>query len=356
MKDLTMKIYLLSSKIILIMLLFASVINAQIILNSDRKPVIGDSFTTIDMDTLGVTEGSSGTNVTWDFSNVTPTGEQITANYISPSAAPNDSLFPGSDVAVSYDGLSYTFYDTDGSTVYSLGSSYEDFSIVYSNTEKVAEYPFTFNSNLLDNFQAEYEMGEDLVNRNIGLIQLTGDAYGTITLPDGSSYAALRVKIFRQTADTMLVAGFPFSVTVVKSTTYEWYTNEKKYPVFGVSYIELNVNGSVTNHKVVEYNTQNPTDVNEDPQQVVNRFELNQNYPNPFNPTTKISWQSSVGSHQTLKVYDIIGNEVATLVDEDRPAGSYEVNFDASNLSSGVYIYKLQAGSNIITKKMTLIK
>ncbi len=351
-----MKTYLLPLKLLLIVLLFASAVNAQIILNSDRKPVIGDSFTTMDMDTLGVTEGSAGINVTWNFSNLTSTGEQITANYISPSAAPNDSLFPGSDVAVSYDGLSYTFYDTDGSTVHSLGSSYEDFSIVYSNTEKVSEYPFTFNSNLLDNFQAEYEMGEGLVNRNIGIIQFTGDAYGTIILPDGSSYAALRVKIFRQTVDTMFVAGIPLSVTEVKSTTYEWYTNERKYPVFGISYIEINVNGSVTNHKVVEYNIQNATDVKEDPQQVVSEFELNQNYPNPFNPGTSIKYAISSMQFVTLKVYDIIGNEVATLVDEYKPAGSYEVDFDASKLSSGVYLYRLQSGGNIITKKMTLIK
>uniref|UniRef100_A0A832G8B1 T9SS type A sorting domain-containing protein n=1 Tax=Ignavibacterium album TaxID=591197 RepID=A0A832G8B1_9BACT len=89
--------------------------------------------------------------------------------------------------------------------------------------------------------------------------------------------------------------------------------------------------------------------------QLVN-FSLDQNYPNPFNPTTKISWQSPVSSWQTLKVYDILGNEVATLVDEEKPAGSYEVVFDASSLSSGNYFYKLSAGGLNFTRKMTLIK
>lgn len=97
------------------------------------------------------------------------------------------------------------------------------------------------------------------------------------------------------------------------------------------------------------------TDV-DDEEAVVNDFSLEQNFPNPFNPSTKISWQSPVNGHQTLKVYDIIGNEVATLVDEYKPAGSYEVNFDASKLSSGVYLYRLQSGSEIITRKMTLLK
>ena len=85
-------------------------------------------------------------------------------------------------------------------------------------------------------------------------------------------------------------------------------------------------------------------------------FILHQNYPNPFNPSTKISWQSPVSSHQTLKIYDVLGNEVATLVNEHRNAGSYEVDFNASALSSGVYFYRIQAGDFVETKKMMLVK
>lgn len=85
-------------------------------------------------------------------------------------------------------------------------------------------------------------------------------------------------------------------------------------------------------------------------------FELSQNYPNPFNPSTTISWQSPVDSRQTLKVYDIIGNEIATLVDEYRSAGRHEINFDASNLASGVYIYRFMTEGYSETKKMVLLR
>jgi hypothetical protein len=85
-------------------------------------------------------------------------------------------------------------------------------------------------------------------------------------------------------------------------------------------------------------------------------FRLLQNYPNPFNPSTKISWQSPSGSWQTLKIYDVLGNEVATLVDEYKPAGGYEVEWNASGLPSGVYFYQLRAGSFVETKKMVMIK
>ena len=85
-------------------------------------------------------------------------------------------------------------------------------------------------------------------------------------------------------------------------------------------------------------------------------FYLYQNFPNPFNPTTKISWQSPVSSWQTLKIFDLLGNEVKTLVNEYRPAGEYETEFDGTRLPSGVYFYQLRAGSYLETKKMVLLK
>jgi hypothetical protein len=83
---------------------------------------------------------------------------------------------------------------------------------------------------------------------------------------------------------------------------------------------------------------------------------LYQNYPNPFNPTTKIRWQSSTGGWQILKVYDVLGKEVATLVNEEKPAGTYEVDFDASGLSSGVYIYTLKVNGVSYSQSMILLR
>lgn len=85
-------------------------------------------------------------------------------------------------------------------------------------------------------------------------------------------------------------------------------------------------------------------------------FLLNQNYPNPFNPVTVIEWQSPLPGQQSIKVYDILGNEVAELINEYLPAGRYQVEFNGSNLPSSVYFYQLKAGSNISTRKMILLK
>jgi N-acetylmuramoyl-L-alanine amidase len=87
-------------------------------------------------------------------------------------------------------------------------------------------------------------------------------------------------------------------------------------------------------------------------------YSLGQNYPNPFNPSTIIKWHTASAGKVTLKVYDVLGRVVATLLDGDRPAGDFQVSFDAGklNLASGVYLYKLQAGTFTETKKMILSK
>ena len=98
------------------------------------------------------------------------------------------------------------------------------------------------------------------------------------------------------------------------------------------------------------------TDVENDQPKILKSFSLSQNYPNPFNPTTKISWQSPISSHQTLIVYDVTGKEVATLVNEYKSAGKHQMDFNASTLASGIYFYKLVAGNYTETKKMVVLK
>lgn len=85
-------------------------------------------------------------------------------------------------------------------------------------------------------------------------------------------------------------------------------------------------------------------------------FTLAQNYPNPFNPSTKISYQLPVAGNVTLKIYNLMGEEVAILINEEKAIGNYEVQFEASELTSGVYFYRLQAGDFIQTRKMILLK
>jgi hypothetical protein len=98
------------------------------------------------------------------------------------------------------------------------------------------------------------------------------------------------------------------------------------------------------------------TDVEPINSEIPNNFKLGQNYPNPFNPSTTIRYSISEQSSVTLKVYDVLGNEIASLIDEEISPGNYEVELNSSILTSGVYYYTLQANNFTQTKKMILIK
>jgi hypothetical protein len=89
---------------------------------------------------------------------------------------------------------------------------------------------------------------------------------------------------------------------------------------------------------------------------IITDYQLMQNYPNPFNPRTSIQYAISSRQFVTLKAYDVLGNQIATIVNEEKPVGTYEINWNAANLPSGVYFYRIQAGSFVQTRKMILLK
>ena len=130
-----------------------------------------------------------------------------------------------------------------------------------------------------------------------------------------------------------------------------------------VVFVQSSGSKSVYQSAIIGYDELNVTDVKNENISPL-EFILEQNYPNPFNPGTKIHYTipSVIASRTkqsqlvTLKVFDVLGKEVATLVNEEKPAGSYEVEFNAASLSSGIYFYKIQAGSFVETKKMILMK
>jgi C1A family cysteine protease len=96
--------------------------------------------------------------------------------------------------------------------------------------------------------------------------------------------------------------------------------------------------------------------VSENGNQITRNYVLAQNYPNPFNPSTTIFYQLKYSGPVTIKLYDVLGREVKTLVNEEKSAGKYSVQFNGSNLSSGIYFYRMQAGSFVQTKKLLLLK
>jgi hypothetical protein len=98
------------------------------------------------------------------------------------------------------------------------------------------------------------------------------------------------------------------------------------------------------------------TDTEEKHTAMIDTYSLKQNYPNPFNPTTTISYSIPNESHVVLKVYDLLGREMSTLVNKEQSTGEYKVNFDGTSLPSGIYIYTIHAGQYRASKKLMLLK
>ena len=119
--------------------------------------------------------------------------------------------------------------------------------------------------------------------------------------------------------------------------------------------ISKNGNTVVTSSFFTSYSAIS-TGVNNMEESIPGKYQLYQNYPNPFNPSTVISWELPTKSHVLLKVYNILGKEISTLVNEEKPGGKYKIIFDARNLASGVYFYRLITNSFNETKKMILIR
>lgn len=168
--------------------------------------------------------------------------------------------------------------------------------------------------------------------------------------PDGCSYLTGSTLLYKYQNRTITdtVAGIGnIQPNYVVATIFQ----DPRYFLGGFkNVLSATVAWVVANGGLITGNTNSPASI------IPDKFKLSQNYPNPFNPSTKISYTIPKSGLVTLKVYDMVGKEVASLVNEIKNAGNYEVTFNASNFSTGTYFYRLQSGNLVETKKMLFIK
>jgi hypothetical protein len=343
------------------------VLNAQITITSaDVSNFFSTgNFTTIhEYDGAQINIGSPGGPNNWDFSGLQTTST-FTYESVNPGSSSYIGEFPGANVALHSQrvylgepGDGYSYLEVTGNLLNNIGqavvfnSQPGNLYVVKNSPADALILPITYNNGYQEQFtQTIYLNGSPIKQDSIYKVVII-DAWGTMILPGGQSFDALRIKEVRSVNG--VPDGVHYSFQSANGAQVNMQTSDPNAPDLGIIDIAW-----------YDWNVAFTTDV-EQTSGLPSDFSLVQNYPNPFNPSTTIRYtipnvtlspdKNGKGSRVQLKVYDVLGKEVATLVNEEKPAGQYEVNFDAGNLSSGVYFYKLQAGSFVETKKMILLK
>ena len=315
-------------------------------------------------DTLTMNVGNaSGSSQAWTIPANIFSDTTVNIN-ISPANTPYASYFPTATNAQyvynhDYAGIGtsdtvYGYFRITPDTMWTLGAASHlignGLDTVYIG--KVNYISAIFPMHYGEKFVAEH----DSINYGLGDYQTTTmtvhyDAFGSITFPDGT-FNALRQT---QTAQTDTYTSGSLSSSTI-THDFSWIT--KAHGAFN-AFIDTSskISGDVTVYQPLLNLVENyPTAVNENTSNIPENYRLFQNYPNPFNPSTTLQYQIPQSALVIIKVYDALGKEVKTLVNQYQNMGSHEVNFNSGNLSSGVYFYTMQAGSFVETKKMILLK
>ena len=293
----------------------------------------------------------------WTFPSITYS-DTMRIDNLAPSSSPYASKYPRAThmQRYSYAGggstsAYYDFYLIKSDSMINLGGvsrvqgSGMDTTYYDYGNHLIMLFPFTYGKTFTTRDSSSSFPGMYTVTRNTTIC----DAFGTIATPPGT-FQALRMK---QTTITQTVyPGIP--ATNDTSVSYSWFSRDG----FFVSLIPKvkNPSGSSILVSGLAYVNLVATGIGGAGEALPPDFQLSQNYPNPFNPSTSISYQLPQSSVVTLKVYDVLGKEVASLVEGVQSAGRHTVRFDASLLRSGVYFYRIQAGTFSDTKKLMVIK
>jgi hypothetical protein len=351
-------------------ILFVKNISAQITITaSDLQtifPVGAQYLSHADTLTKSINIGGTGNFGTVNFSSV-----QSSTNYLtisenlstSPFVADypgaqyvfkNNQKYSGGDAeSWMYTSFSDAYYVYGSATTTTIRGYNSIIKIKFNPAEQFYKFPVSYNSTFSQSASQSIETSftdfpiPPTTTTNAWSMTQTVDGYGTMVTPDGKTLNCLRVK----TETTINTPAGPST-----NTSYNFITktgesvnvsavngqpNNGTIQVVGISWSE----GFGSSNSAVEKTNEIPKS-----------FSLSQNFPNPFNPSTKISFSLPQRSTVSLKVYDVLGNEVSELANGDFESGVYNVEFNATNLSSGIYFYQLQSNGLIQTNKMILVK
>ena len=313
------KIYFLCSAL----LMAGSAFSQPVLTQANSTPAVGENFIYSRINWDG-DAGSSGTNQTWDFSNIVAIGT-TTVDHIAPAGAPSSSSFPGANVTVNYaGGTQYEFHKVSSSAYERLGFYAGGTAIPYSNSEKILEFPFTYNNTFTDPFGGTFISSGASFTR-AGTATVSADGYGTLILPNGTFNNVLRVKLIEDYGDTYQGNEvYHYYVEV-----YMFYQPGIHIPVLALTDYEQS--GNNTRYGNFLANITAGTE-----ELTADRISV---YPNPVKDQLFINWNDA--NHTTgIDIYNISGKLVFS--------SQQSINsINTSEFEAGVYFIHLGEGNGI---------
>ncbi|MBI4547999.1 MAG: T9SS type A sorting domain-containing protein [Ignavibacteriae bacterium] len=333
-----------------------------------------DPYPTVDLGTASLLKQA------FDFSNIAGTvvsEDSILENYVPPTGLPGAAQFPTATTASCitlpppFPGVTasfYSYYSIENDGLYLLGYAtyysipgFGDSTIIQRFSPKALLAPLPLTVGTSRTSQDTLYIDPDTYE--FTMRGYTADGWGNLTLPNGVSLASVAsspaIRMLVDEISEEYSGGFVTKRHHDRAVVF--IAQDGSFAIFGD--LDSVYTGGSTPIDGIEYNVkQGPTGVTQLPSGIPDRFGLLQNYPNPFNPVTTIAFEIPQLAHVVLKVYNVLGSEVSTLVNEELQPGIYAVKFDASRtpyiggMASGVYYYRLTAGSYTKTMKLTLMK
>ena len=306
--------------------------------------------------------GSPGSS-SWDFSGL-HRSSGVTLTSVAVQGTPFASHFPAATFAlqtnVLYQGIpavAYIYFQL-GANLLDLGQGAGVQSgaatVVATNTPSQvlyalpATYGTTWTTSYLDTTIISLD-GVPMTGSGVRHVtSFVVDAYGSMTIPGGTVHQTLRIRKVDSTFTTP--AG-----TAAKVVGYIYLAKDGTLVQMNAAGEGAADSGTISIAHPVSWQSAVATSIGVAPS-VSLAYSLGQNYPNPFNPSTEIPYSLPGNAHVTLAVFNILGQQVATLVDENQVAGKYTARFDGSSLASGLYFYRLQAGSFLQTRRLLLLR
>jgi hypothetical protein len=306
--------------------------NGQYTLTLANAPVPGDIESYQPVDTTGVMPGPGGAGQTWNYTAIVITSTAVSSNtYTSPSAAPNNTLFPSATIASWSGGSSYGMFDYSTSWTY-LGSAVSNtmFCTVYGDPATYYTYPFTYGSTSNDtySFATQYDTAS-------GTINTIGDATGTLQLPSITHNNVLRIK---RTINEVNIGASPYTFT---GETYFFYSSASKFPLLVMVQYTVNSASGTFSSRSISINVGITTNISTTVQSA--SFEM---YPNPA--SGRLNFNHADLKSSELKIYNSIGQMIFS-PSEDQLRNN---DLDISCLERGIYFVKIKNKDTEFTKKL----